>query len=129
MSEEQDEVVRAIVEAEVEADEHLAALVDRLDVSKKRLKQLARRIYNERVSGKIGKREARLKFIQGFVLLCLAEYSHDISKLKDMTDTHLNTQYEAIKALGRSGKKLSNVRQVRDIDIKSRHSEKAKAGK
>jgi hypothetical protein len=111
-------VLDAIIDQELEAAELIEATINRLDVTKKRLRSLARRIYKLRTEGKMGKREARNAFVEGFVFLALAEYAHDVPKLKAMTDKHLVRQYEAIRGMG--DRRLGTLRQVRDIDIKAR---------
>lgn len=114
----------AVLEAEVEADALLEKQVGRLDVTKGKLKKLARRIHDLRVAGKLGKAEAKQMFRTGFVALMLEEYVFDLPSLVAMTDRHLKSQVEALRETGSKG-----LRPIRKEEVKQRASEKAKEGK
>ena len=109
-------VTSAIIEQELETIEHLDSVVGRLDVSQKRLRLLARRVYVLHAKGKITAAEAKRMFRRGFILLSIAEYTHDIVKVKDLTDKHLSRQLDAVRKLD---KPLSSLKPIRDVDIKS----------
>jgi hypothetical protein len=110
-------VIDEIIEQELETIEHLEKVLGRLDVSAQRLRVLARRVYVLRTKGKLTKREARKMFVKGFVLLSIAEWAHDVPKVKALTDKHMQAQLDAVEKLD---KPLSSLRPIRDIEIKSR---------
>jgi hypothetical protein len=111
-------VLNAIMDQEIATAEHIEAVTARLEGSTlKRLRLLARRVYALRQADKVGRRDARLLFVRGFVALLLAEYAHDIPKLKAMTDEHLETQFEAVKNLK---VRLSTLPAIRGEDLKAR---------
>lgn len=119
-------VLAAIIEQEVETLEYLDTVAGRLDVTQKRLRLMARRIYLLCREGKMTPEEARKAFVRGFTALSLAEYAHDAPKLQEMTDRHLSHQVDAVKALP-AGKRVSTLGPVRKLDIKARASAKAEA--
>ncbi len=110
-------VLDAIADQEIATAKHIEAAVARLDVSKKRLALLSRRVYLARQRDEMTRAEARKAFVAGFVALALAEYAHDIPKVKALTDAHLEKQFEAVKKLD---VRLSKVPALRNIDIKAR---------
>lgn len=110
-------VIEAIIDQEIAFIEHMENVVGRLDVTKRRLRLLARRVYLLRTQKMITRAEARRIFIAGFVALALAEYAHDIPKIKGMTDEHVEKQFDAVKKLD---KRLSKLPPIRSIEIKTK---------
>ena len=115
-------IVDAIIDQELEAQARLEEATGRLDVSKRRLRQLIRKVFELRDSGRIGQRDARKLWLKGFTKLALLEYVHDMDGLKTMVDKHLVAQ---VVATAREEKPLHSLPPVRNVDIKARMVRKA----
>lgn len=118
-------VLTAIIDGELELDGLAEKQTERLDVAQPRLKNLARKAYNARMAGSIGRRDAKRKFIEGFVAAMLAEYAHDAPEVKGLVDRCLTDQVKLVRSLDGP---LSELPAIRDTDMKARAVERASGG-
>jgi hypothetical protein len=117
------EVYHSIIDQELEVADLLEQQVGRLeDKTQARIRRLARKVYRLRVAGELTASEARKLFVQGFTLAMLAEYAHDIPKVKGIVDESLVRQVKAVKALDVPVRKLQPITEVH---IKARATERA----
>lgn len=116
------DVYVSIIDQELDAADLIEKQVARLDVTAGRLRKLARKVYRMRLAGEIGKRDARVLFVRGYVAALIAEYAHDIKRIKALVDGYLETQVEAVRRLDVP---LSKLKPITDIEIKERATERA----
>lgn len=126
-SDEGQAVLHSIMDHELEAQAHVERVVSTLGPTAKKLKALSRRLYNARAKGELTRGEAKRAWREGFLLLALWEYASDVGELMRVVDASLEEQYRAVKAFAKTGRKLTTLRPIRNVDIKARATAKAQA--
>ena len=115
------ELVESIIDNEIDTIEIIEKQGKRLDVTHERLQKLARKVFDMSRAEKLSPTEARKLFVEGFVASMLLEYAHDVGKIKDVVDKHLDVQIAATRDMDAP---LSSLKPILKDDIKRRIAEK-----
>lgn len=117
---------KAVVDSIIDHDLDVRRLVDQVvkggaDTAAKQLIAVARKVFDLRLSGKLGAEAAKKLLRDARKAVLLAQFSKHAGEIQQVVDRNMDAQISAVRKLGRPLRELAPVRKA---DVLARELEK-----